>query len=181
MKIRPRHGALIALSAVVLTACSSSVQELPYGGKATGEDLEVTVLKVEEGSAGDLSVLRNPERYDGQTPYYVRYRVTKAADGAAEWPDLDVLGDDGRLTHLSIMPGLPSPTVDADGNVTMEPAPEFTACNADDTDTKDFAGAPKGKSYETCRIYLTDKGGAGPDRVEWLPRSGKDDPIAVWK
>ncbi|WP_030205784.1 hypothetical protein [Streptomyces bikiniensis] len=180
MKIRPKHAALIALSTVLLTACSSG-QELSYGGKATGEDLEVTVLRVEQGGADDLSVLRNPERYAGRTPYYVHYRVTKTTDGAAEWPDLDVSGDEGRLTHLSIRPGFPTPTVDANGDVTMVPAPEFTACVPDDTDGKDFDAAPKGRSYPSCGVYLTDEGGTGPTRVEWLPGSGKGDPIAVWK
>ncbi|MGA5195848.1 hypothetical protein [Streptomyces exfoliatus] len=180
MKIRPKHAALIALAAVVLTACSSE-QELSYGGKATGGDLEVTVLKVEQGSADDLSILQNPERYAGRTPYYVHYRVTKTADGAAKWPDLDVVGDDGRLTYLSIGPGFPTPTVDADGDVTMETAPEFTACTADDTDQEVFDSAPKGQSYASCGVYLTDEGEKGPTQVEWLPESRKGHPIAVWK
>ncbi|MFD9034445.1 hypothetical protein ACFVZW_25400 [Streptomyces sp. NPDC059567] len=180
MKIRSKHTALIALAAIVLTSCASE-QELPYGGKATSEDLEVTVLRVEQGSADDLSELQNPDRYASRTPYYVHYRVTKAADGAAKWPDLDVVGDEGRLTYLSIGPGFPSSTIDADGNVTMEAAPEFKACTVDDTDKKDFDSAPKGESYESCGVYLTDEGGTGPTQVEWLPDSGKGHPIAVWK
>ncbi|MFF4172576.1 hypothetical protein [Streptomyces sp. NPDC001744] len=180
MKIRPKHAALIALSAAVLTACSSG-QELPYGGKATGENLEVTVLKVEQGGADDLSVLQNPGEYAGRTPYYVHYRVTKTADGAAEWPDLDVRSDKRRLTSLSIRPGFPTPTVGADGKVTMKVPPEFKPCGADDTDTKDFDSAPKGKTYTSCTIYLTDEDGKGPTHVEWVPDSRKGDPIAVWK
>lgn len=169
---------LLALAAVV-TGCSSG-QELSYGEKAGAENLDVTVLRVEQGSAADLASLEGAERYAGRTPYYVHYRVAKTTDGSAEWPDLDVAGDDGRLTYLSILPGFPSSTVDADGNVTMEAGPKFDACTVDDTDKKDFDSAPKGESYESCGIYLTDEGGTSPTRVEWV-ESGKQDPIAVWK
>ncbi|MGA5873814.1 hypothetical protein [Streptomyces cinereoruber] len=182
MKIRPQYAVPLAVSAVLLTACSESAQELGYGEKATGKDIDVTVLRVEAGSSGDLAALEDASRYAGRTPYYLHYRVTKNKDGAVKGPSFDVGDGKKRLTLLNILPAFPTPTVGQDGDFTYADAPKFDKCTDDDSFEK-FEKAAKGASYEACSIYLTDEGdGAAPSEVKWVEgdrREEKD--IAVWK
>ncbi|MHC0429904.1 hypothetical protein ACX6XY_06925 [Streptomyces sp. O3] len=182
MKLRPKLAAPPALAiaaAVALTACSSG-QELSYGEQASANDLDVTVLRVEQGSTADLAMLKDADKYADRTPYYVHYRVAKTTRGEVKSPDLDAVGDGGRLTQLNIMPSFPSPSVGADGKLTYSKAPKFDKCT-DEHSYEEFNKAPKGESYEACTIYLTDAGdSAGPTQVEWAD-SGKSDPIATWK
>ncbi|MFF5454508.1 hypothetical protein ACFY40_25215 [Streptomyces sp. NPDC012950] len=180
MKIRTPYAVPLVVSAVLLTGCSGSAQELGYGEKATGEDIDVTVLRVEAGSSGDLAVLEDASRYAGRTPYYLHYRVTKNKEGSVKGPDFDVEGGKGRLTLLNIMPGFPSPTVGPDGRLSYSEAPKFDKC-ADTRTSAEFAKAAKGESYEACSIYLTDEGdGAAPSGVKWVEGDRREE-VAVWK
>lgn len=181
MKIRPQFAILLAVAATVITACSGFGQELGYGEKATGDEIDVTVLRVEAGGAEDLSTLEDAARYAGRTPYYLHYRVTKTKDGSVKGPDFDVAaGDEGRLTLLNIMPGFPSPTIDENGELSQSEAPKFDKCT-DDHSYAEFNKAATGESYEACSIYLTDRGDtAAPSDVTWVEGSQREQ-VAVWK
>ncbi|ARF71746.1 hypothetical protein B7C62_05370 [Kitasatospora albolonga] len=181
MKFRPQLAVPLAVSAALLTACSGSGQELGYGEKATGDDIDVTVLRVEAGSTKDLAVLKDASEYAGRTPYYLHYRVTKTKDGSVKGPDFAVTGDGRNLTRLSIMPGFGTPVVGKDGGLSYSKAPKFDKCTADDS-SSDFNEKAAGESYTSCSIYLTAEGdSAAPTEVAWLGDDRKEDPVAVWK
>ncbi len=175
-----------ALAAAALTGCSGSdTEELSYGEKATKDNLEVSVLRVEAGTSGDLSVLEDAAEYQGRTPYYVRYRVTKTEAGKVDGPSFDVTADGGLLTQLNIMASFPVIEVGADGKPRYKEAPKFEKC-IDEPAAAEFGKAPAGASYEGCTIYLSDTGStAEPKKVEWnkggLVRSSEDEAYAVWK
>ncbi|MFD3656539.1 hypothetical protein [Streptomyces sp. NPDC058620] len=180
MKNRPQFAVLLAVSASLLTACSGSGQELGYGEKATGDDIDVTVLRVDAGSTEDLAALEDAARFAGRTPYYLHYRVTKTKDGSVKGPDFDVAGDEGQLTPLNIMPGFPSPTIGEDGELSQSEAPKFDKCT-DDHSYADFNKAATGETYEACSIYLADQGdSAAPSDVTWV-KGSKSEVVAVWK
>ncbi|WNF28756.1 hypothetical protein RI138_19035 [Streptomyces sp. C11-1] len=180
MKIRPPFVVLLAVSAAALTACSGSGQELGYGEEATGDGVDVTVVRVEAGSAGDLTSLKDAAKYDGRTPYYLHYRVTKTKDGDVKGPSFDVANDKNRLTRLSILPSFPTPTVGDDGELSYSPAPKFEKCT-DDQSSSDFNKAPQGETYEACSIYLSAEGDtSAPSEVTWV-EGAKNETVAVWK
>lgn len=171
---------------LALAGCSGSgTEELSYGDKATKDNLEVSVLRVDTGSENDLSVLKDAAEYQGRTPYYVHYRVTKTESGDVDGPSFDVTADGDLLTRLNIMSAFPEPVVGEDGQLSYEEAPKFDKC-LDEHDSAKFEKAPAGESYEGCSVYLSDKGaGAAPEKVEWvkggLIRSSDDKPFALWK
>ncbi|MFE2296229.1 hypothetical protein [Streptomyces sp. NPDC059452] len=180
MKFRPQLAVPLAVSAALLTACSGPGQELGYGEKATGDDIDVTVLRVEAGSTEDLAVLEDASEYAGRTPHYLHYRVTKTKDGSVKGPDFDLTGDGKNLTLLSIMPGFGTPVVSEDGDVSYSEAPKFDKCT-DDNSYVEFNKAPAGESYESCSIYLTAEGdSAAPSEVTWVEGRQRE-PLAVWK
>ncbi|MFE1952008.1 MULTISPECIES: hypothetical protein [Streptomyces] len=177
-------AALGAAAALALTGCSDT-EELSYGDKATKDNLEVSVVRVETGSNGDLSVLKDASEYQGRTPYYVHYKVTKSESGDVDGPSFDVTADGDLLTRLDIMAAFPEPVVGDDGQLSYEEAPKFDKC-LDEHDSAKFAKAPAGESYEGCSVYLSEAGSdASPEKVEWvkggLLRSSDDEPFAVWK
>ncbi|WP_415952695.1 hypothetical protein [Streptomyces sp. KLOTTS4A1] len=184
MNARTASAALAAgVLAFVLVGCSGT-EELSYGDTAEKDNLEVTVVRVDAGTPGDLSVLEDADKYRDRTPYYVRFRVTKSESGDVEGPSFDVMADGDRLTRLNIMSALPKPVVGEDGQLRYEEAPKFDKC-LDEHDSAAFEKAPAGESYEACSIYLAEPGSGAPDKVEWvkggLLRSSEDQAFAVWK
>lgn len=171
-------------AALVLTGCSDT-KELSYGAKAKKDNLEVSVERVVAGTADDLSVLKDAAQYQGRTPYYVHYRVTKTDAGDVSGPSFDVTADGDLLTRLNIMSSFPQPVVGADGKLSYKDAPKFDKC-LDRHDSGTFKQAPAGESYEACSVYLSASGsGAAPEKVEWvkggLLRRSDDEAFAVWK
>ncbi|MFC7219484.1 hypothetical protein ACFQLX_15080 [Streptomyces polyrhachis] len=174
-----------AAAALALTGCSGDTQELSYGDPAKKDNLEVSVLRVDAGTSADLSGLKDADQYQGRTPYYVHYRVTKTEAGSVRGPSFDLTADSGLLTRLNIMSAFPEPVVGEDGQLTYKDAPTFDKC-LDKHDSSTFDKAPAGESYEACSIYLSDAGSsAAPEKVEWvkggLLRSSDDEAFAVWK
>ncbi|MGA4979861.1 hypothetical protein [Streptomyces cinereoruber] len=176
--------AALAATAFALTGCSG-VQELPYGAKAKKDNLEVSVLRVVAGTSGDLSVLKEAAKYQGRTPYYVHYRVTKTDAGDVNGPSFDVTADGALLTQLNIMSAFPEPIVGTDGKLSYKDAPKFDKC-LDEHNFSEFKQAAAGESYEACTVYLSALGSnAAPEKVEWvkgdLLRRSDDQSFAVWK
>ncbi|MFD5648990.1 hypothetical protein [Streptomyces sp. NPDC127039] len=175
----------VAVAALALTGCSGDTQELSFGDKAEKDNLEVSVVRVDAGTSGDLSVLEDAAKYQGRTPYYVHYRVTKTEAGDVDGPSFDVTADGDLLTRLNIMSAFPKPVVGEDGQLSYEEAPKFDKC-LDEHDSGKFEKAAAGESYEACAVYLSESGsGAEPEKVEWvkggLLRSSDDEAYAVWK
>ncbi|MFG2332877.1 hypothetical protein ACGFMM_25080 [Streptomyces sp. NPDC048604] len=185
MKFRTACRAVLAAAfALVLTGCSDA-QELSYGSSAKKDNLEVTVLRVTSGTSGDLSVLKDAAQYQGRTPYYLHYRVTKTGDGDVSGPSFDVTAGGDLLTRLSIMNAFPEPVVGADGKLSYKDAPKFDKC-LDEHDYGKFKKAPAGESYEACAVYLSAAGSTtAPEKVEWvkggLLRRSDDEAFALWK
>ncbi|MGW6860078.1 hypothetical protein [Streptomyces xanthophaeus] len=88
-----------------------------YGAKAKKDNLEVSVERVVAGTSDDLSVLKDAAQYQGRTPYYVHYRVTKTDADDVSGPSFDVTADGDLLTRLNIMSAFPQPIVGADGKL----------------------------------------------------------------
>ncbi|WP_455352093.1 hypothetical protein [Streptomyces sp. SYSU K217416] len=186
MKTRTAFAVLTAaVAALALTGCSDDTQELSFGAKAKKDNLEVSVLRVDAGTSGDLSVLQDAAQYQGRTPYYVHYRVTKTEAGDVNGPSFDVTADGDLLTRLDIMSAFPEPVVGEDGQLSYKDAPKFDKC-LDEHDSSTFEKAAAGESYEACSVYLSESGSsAEPEKVEWvkggLLRSSDDEAFAVWK
>ncbi|MFI8369978.1 hypothetical protein [Streptomyces sp. NPDC085466] len=171
-------------TAIALTGCSDT-QELSYGAAAKKDNLEVSVLRVVAGDSGDLSVLKDAAQYQGRTPYYVHYRVTKTDTGEVSGPSFDVTADGALLTRLNIMSPFPEPIVGPDGKLVYKEPPKFDKC-LDEHDFGAFKQAAAGESYEACAVYLGASGStAAPEKVEWvkggLLRRSDDQAFAVWK
>ncbi|MCX4444877.1 hypothetical protein ACIOEZ_07050 [Streptomyces sp. NPDC087866] len=174
-----------AAAALALSGCSNDTQELSYGDTAKKDNLEVSVVRVDTGAPGDLSVLKDASKYQGRTPHYVHYRVTKTEGGSVNGPSFDLTADGELLTRLDIMSAFPEPVVGEDGQLTYEDAPKFDKCLDEHVASK-FEKAGAGESYEACSVYLSDAGSsAEPEKVEWvkggLLRSSDDEAFAVWK
>ncbi|MGW4646893.1 hypothetical protein [Kitasatospora sp. NPDC004289] len=173
-----------ATAALLLTSCSDT-QELSYGSGAKKDNIEVSVERVVAGTTADLSVLKDASKYQGRTPYYLHYKVTKTAAGDVTGPSFDVTADGDLLTRLSIMAAFPEPVVGADGKLSYKEAPKFDKC-LDSHDSAKFKAAGAGESYEGCMVYLSATGStAAPSKVEWvkggLLRRKDDEAFAVWK
>ncbi|MFB7937975.1 hypothetical protein [Streptomyces sp. NPDC056049] len=171
-------------TAIALTGCSGT-RELSYGATAKKDNLEVSVLRVVAGDSGDLSVLKDAAEYQGRTPYYVHYRVTKTDAGEVNGPSFDVTADGALLTRLNIMSPFPEPIVGPDGKLGYKEPPKFDKC-LDEHRSADFERAAAGESYEACAVYLAVSGStATPEKVEWvkggLLRRSDDQAYAVWK
>ncbi|WP_097866417.1 hypothetical protein [Streptomyces sp. rh34] len=180
-----RTAFAVLAAALALTGCSADTEELSYGDNAKKDNLEVSVVRVDAGTSGDLSMLEDAAQYQGRTPYYVHYRVTKTEAGDVKGPSFDVMADGDRLTRLNIMSAFPKPVVGEDGQLNYEEAPKFDKC-LDEHDSSKFEKAAAGESYEACSVYLSESGSsAEPERVEWvkggLLRSSDDEAFAVWK
>ncbi|MGW6862203.1 hypothetical protein [Streptomyces xanthophaeus] len=185
MNTRTSFAVLTATASVlVLTGCSDT-KELSYGAKAKKDNLEVSVERVVAGTSDDLSVLKDAAQYQGRTPYYVHYRVTKTDAGDVNGPSFDVTADGDLLTRLNIMSSFPQPIVGADGKLSYKDAPKFDKC-LDEHDSRKFEQAPAGESYEACSVYLAaSSSSTAPEKVEWvkggLLRRSDDKAFAVWK
>ncbi|MFD6229381.1 hypothetical protein ACFWFZ_21285 [Streptomyces sp. NPDC060232] len=176
--------AVLAAATFALTGCSGA-QELSYGAKAKKDNLEVSVLRVVAGTSGDLSVLKEAAKYQGRTPYYVHYRVTKTDAGDVNGPSFEVTADGALLTQLNIMSAFPEPIVGTDGKLSYKDAPKFDKC-LDEHNFSEFKQAAADESYEACTVYLSASGSnAAPEKVEWvkggLLRRSDDQAFAVWK
>lgn len=174
-----------AAAALALTGCSDDIQELSFGDKAKKDNLEVSVVRVDAGTSGDLSMLEDAAQYQGRTPYYVHYRVTKTEAGDVNGPSFDVTADGDLLTRLNIRSAFPNPVVGEDGQLSYEEAPKFDKC-LDEHDSSKFEKAAAGETYEACAVYLSESGSSmEPEKIEWvkggLLRSSDDEAFAVWK
>ncbi|GAB2738421.1 hypothetical protein [Kitasatospora kifunensis] len=168
-----------AVCALAVAGCSSdSGKQLKYGemynvsGKSGGA-YGVTVTGVDKGANADLSVFSHPSDYAGDTPYYVRYTLTKADDGAVQ-PDvsLDVSDGDNRLTLLSLLPSL-------DFSDPLHPkAEKFDKC--DSSSYVDFDKAAKGQTVSECEIFLAHQGTGDPKSVA-MTQGKSDTAVATWK
>ncbi|MFI5530003.1 hypothetical protein ACIA8O_15815 [Kitasatospora sp. NPDC051853] len=173
-----------ATAALLLSGCSDT-KELAYGSTAKKDNIEVVVEKVVAGSTADLSVLKDASKYEGRTPYYLHYRVTKTDGGDVTGPSFDVTADGDLLTRLSIMAAFPEPVVGADGKLSYKETPKFDKC-LDPHDSTKFKAAAAGESYQACAVYLSATGStAAPSKVEWvkggLLRRKDDKAFATWK
>ncbi|MFN2471972.1 MAG: hypothetical protein ABR583_13490 [Gaiellaceae bacterium] len=115
--------------------------------------IDTAVLKIEKGSQADFTNVNLEPEQKKATPYYVRIRVSNPGSKvpAAEDPVLgyDAVDDRGQRQGRVIFLGT------------------FASCDYADV-PKPFA---KGKSYETCLVYLV-PGGGSIEEVQW---SGADD------
>lgn len=168
--------ALAVCGALALTGCSS-VEEVAFGRTANveaekGYSVDVTVLGLEAGTSADLDQLKDASKYEGRTPYYLRYRFTKTDDGAAaDWSaDFEVRDGEGSLTQLSVLPSIDA-TGDLDDPFDVN---TFDKCQG----STGFDKLPKGASVEGCEIYLTDSGGGAPESVNWVLG---DETLVTWK
>jgi hypothetical protein len=133
----------------------------PFDSK-TFYKIDVAALKIDKGTIGDFANVNLDEEQKESTPYYVTVRITNTGSKvpADEDPVLgfDAVDDRGQKQGRLIIIGT------------------FDRC--------DYAEIPKpfnkGKSYESCLIFLM-PGGGSIEEVQW---SGADeyfsDPI-VWK
>ncbi|MFJ8044041.1 hypothetical protein ACIRBX_26415 [Kitasatospora sp. NPDC096147] len=185
MNTRTVVAVLTATAAALVLAGCSDTQELSYGSSAKKDNIEVSVERVVAGTTADLSVLKDAAKYQGRTPYYLHFRVTKTADGDVTGPSFDVTADGDLLTRLSIMPSFPEPVVGADGKLSYKESQKFDKC-LDGHDSAKFKSAAAGESYQACVVYLSATGSTkAPEKVEWvkggLLRRSDDEAFAVWK
>lgn len=173
-----RATGAVAACVLVVAGCSDSGEQLTFGEKATvsaerGGTLDVTVLRIDEGSNSDLTALENASQYTGDTPYYVHYEIAKT-EGSHDtlWESFVVSAGGERLTELNVMAAV-------DFSDPFRPTvKEFDRCTA--ADMTEFEKAAKGQSVEGCAIFLADKGIGAPTTVQWA-LDDADKPLATWR
>ncbi|UQI45925.1 hypothetical protein M1P56_16960 [Streptomyces sp. HU2014] len=151
---------------------------MKFGEKAIVEGeksgtVGVTVERVEKGSTADLAGLENPQKYEGKTPFYVRFTLTKTAEGNGNdaSSQFEVSQDGKRLTRLMVFPSFDT-TGDPSNPLVVR---AFERCEgANDAKYKEAA---EGQSVEGCAIYLAEGSGA-PSTVSWRPHNKT---LATWK
>ncbi|MCD9195285.1 hypothetical protein [Streptomyces albireticuli] len=151
---------------------------MKFGEKATVEGdksgtVGVTVERVEKGDNADLSGLENPEKYKGKTPFYVRYKLTKTAEGNGNDASshFEVSKDGKRLTELMVFTSFDT-TGDPSNPLVVR---AFERCEG--AGHTKYEEAAEGQSVEGCAIYLAEGSGA-PSTVTWT-RHNKT--LATWK
>ncbi|MEV4742576.1 hypothetical protein [Streptomyces sp. NPDC049555] len=168
-----------AVGILALAGCADSGQSLEFGEKATvagdrSGSVGVTVVRVEKGSHADLSLLQDASKYSGKTPYYVRFKLTKTAEGNDndETSHFEVWSDGKRLTELIVLPSM-----EATGDPT-EPLTtgHFDKCVGADHTT--FKEAPTGASVGGCAVFVAPDDAKAPSTVTWTRRS---ETLAAWK
>jgi hypothetical protein len=138
------------------------------------EQLKVraAVTTVETGTSADLNELKDPSKYAGRTPYYIRYRLaTTASSATAPTENFVAFAGSKQLTRLSVIPSL---------DVTGDPAHPLTSHTFDkckSAATEKLKNAPAGQSVDGCAIFLSDNADGAPTKVQW---GLKKTPPAVW-
>ncbi|MFD7233726.1 hypothetical protein ACFWAT_00260 [Streptomyces syringium] len=143
---------------------------MKFGDRATVEgdrsgSVGVTVVRVEEGSNADLSGLENPSKYEGKTPFYVRFKLTKTAEGNDndESSHFEVSKDGKRLTELMVFTSFDATGDPSNPLVTRA----FERCeSADHTKYKEAA---ERQSVEGCAIFLATEGAGAPSTEHARP------------
>ncbi|MFF2552660.1 hypothetical protein ACFVUS_16760 [Nocardia sp. NPDC058058] len=131
----------------------------------------LTVLRVDKGNTSDLDSLADSSKYAGKTPYYVRYRLTKASTSYNTTSYFAVYAGKKQLSELIFLPSAGSL-----GNPNRSSASRFDKCFG--ASAAEFDKMSQGQSLEGCTTFLAGSGVGTPDKVQWKPEKAV---IATWQ